>query len=101
MRKVKMANIKITELNSELMAGAIANAKARRNNSISEISEEQAAEVLGGMSLSQGSLSQGSLSHCVCPPTACPPIIIGVLVINPNPLQTVVNQSASYGELQM
>ncbi|NEO58292.1 MAG: hypothetical protein F6K54_37755 [Okeania sp. SIO3B5] len=43
-----MANIKITELNSELMTEAIANAQARRNNFISELSEEQAAEVLGG-----------------------------------------------------
>ncbi|NES91863.1 MULTISPECIES: hypothetical protein [Okeania] len=44
-----MANIKITELNSELMTEAIANAQARRNNFISELSEEEAAEVLGGI----------------------------------------------------
>ncbi|NEQ77477.1 MAG: hypothetical protein F6K23_33400 [Okeania sp. SIO2C9] len=43
-----MANIQIKELNSELMTEAIANAQARRNNFISELSEEQTAEVLGG-----------------------------------------------------
>jgi hypothetical protein len=48
MGKVKMPKIKITELNSELMAEAIANAQARRNKLISELSEEQTAEVVGG-----------------------------------------------------
>ena len=43
-----MPKIKITELNSELMAEAIANAQARRNKLISELSEEQTAEVVGG-----------------------------------------------------
>ena len=46
MGKVKMPKIKITELNSELMAEAIANAQARRNKLISELSEEQTAEVV-------------------------------------------------------
>ena len=48
MGKVKMPKIKITELNSEVMAEAIANAQARRNKLISELSEEQTAEVVGG-----------------------------------------------------
>ncbi|NEQ77478.1 MAG: hypothetical protein F6K23_33405 [Okeania sp. SIO2C9] len=46
-----MANIQIKELNSELMTEAIANAQARRDNFISELSEEQAAEVLGGIDI--------------------------------------------------
>lgn len=85
-----MANIKITELNSELMTEAIANAQARRNNFISELSEEQAAEVLGGMSLSQASLSQ----VCVCP-TVCPPIVFGLIPpVNPGPTIAIESTSA-------
>ncbi|NER08073.1 MAG: hypothetical protein F6K17_38760 [Okeania sp. SIO3C4] len=90
MGKVKMANIKIRELKSELMTEAIANAQARRNNFISELSEEQAAEVLGGMSLSQASLSQ----VCFCP-NVCPPTIIGIIVNNPEPTIAIAIESVS------
>jgi len=44
-----MSDSSIKDLNSELMAEAVANAEARRN-SFSEISDEEADEVLGGIS---------------------------------------------------
>ncbi|MGD1699145.1 hypothetical protein [Dapis sp. BLCC M229] len=70
-----MANLNITDLNSELMAEAIANAKARRNNCVSDITEEQAAEVLGGFS---------TISPVDCKGWICPPIVLG-LIFNPEP----------------
>ena len=63
-----MPKIKITELNSELMAEAIANAQARRNKLISELSEEQTAEVVGGRFMPK------------------PPIILGLLPWPPKPI---------------
>ncbi len=60
-----MANLNITDLNPELMAEAIANAKARRNNSVSDISEQEAAEVVGGFDTTSIKLY--------------PPIILGII----------------------
>ena len=67
-----MPKIKITELNSELMAEAIANAQARRNKLISELSEEQTAEVVGGRFMPWLPIILGLLPW---PPK--PPIILG------------------------
>ena len=67
-----MPKIKITELNSELMAEAIANAQARRNKLISELSEEQTAEVVGGRFMPWLPTILGLLPW---PPK--PPIILG------------------------
>lgn len=62
-----MANLNITDLNPDLMAEAIANAKARRQNAISDISEEKAAEVVGGLSVTSIKL--------------CPPIVLGIIYV--------------------
>ena len=67
-----MPNIKITELNSEVMAEAIANAQARRNKLISELSEEQTAEVVGGRFMPWLPIILGLL-----PWPQKPPIILG------------------------
>ena len=67
-----MPKIKITELNSEVMAEAIANAQARRNKLISELSEEQTAEVVGGRFMPWLPIILGLLPW---PPK--PPIILG------------------------
>ncbi|MGK7923577.1 MAG: hypothetical protein AB4080_26625 [Trichodesmium sp.] len=70
-----MANLNITDLNPELMAEAIANAKARRQNAISDISEQEAAEVVGGLD---------TISTVNCKGWICPPIIFG-LIYYPEP----------------
>ena len=67
-----MPKIKITELNSEVMAEAIANAQARRNKLISELSEEQTAEVVGGRFMANPPIILGFRPW---PPK--PPIILG------------------------
>ena len=51
-----MANLQIRDLNPELMANVIANAQARRHNSVSEISEQQATKVVGGAAQVGGGL---------------------------------------------
>ena len=70
-----MANLNIADLNPELMAEAIANAKARRNNSISDLTESQAAEVVGGLD---------TISPINCKGFLCPPIVVG-LIYYPEP----------------
>ena len=67
-----MSKIKITELNSELMAEAIANAQARRNKLISELSEEQTAEVVGGRFMPSAEVVGGRFMPW-------PPITLGLL----------------------
>ncbi|MGD1805140.1 hypothetical protein ACP6PL_06820 [Dapis sp. BLCC M126] len=67
-----MANLNITDLNPELMAEAIANAQARRNNSVSDISEQEAAEVVGGFD---------TISPFVCKGWICPPIVVGLIYV--------------------
>ncbi|NES05106.1 MAG: transposase family protein [Okeania sp. SIO2F4] len=73
-----MANLSITDLNSELMAKAIANAKARRNNSVSDLTEEQAAEVLGGFS---------TIGPVDCKGLICPPFDVASILFDIDPSQ--------------
>ena len=64
-----MANLNITDLTPEVMAEAITKAKAPCNNSMWEISDEQAGEVVCCFD------TIGHLhSRCFC----CPPTIVGV-----------------------